>query len=42
MSGWEITVGNCDWLVQPVDEKGEVTYSLGKVVNFAISRFHII
>jgi hypothetical protein len=41
MSGWEIIVDNCDWLVKPIDEKGEGTYNLGKVVNFVISRVDI-
>jgi hypothetical protein len=42
MAGWEITVGNYDCLVQPIDEKGEVTYNLAKVVNFVISRVDIV
>jgi hypothetical protein len=36
MSGWLIAVGNCDLCGVTYRLNGEVTYSLGKVINFVI------
>jgi hypothetical protein len=36
MFGWESAVGNCDLGGVTCRRKGELTYSLGKVVNFIV------
>jgi hypothetical protein len=40
-SGWSIAVGNCDLGGVIYRSNAEVTYSLGKVVNFVIYRVDI-